>query len=324
MNSKKLKKYGSKKATIFLILGIALFIIGLFFIVIEVMNISKETKNPSNLLTAKANKYATLKTDVLPYLFAEYDTDEKSSKYYFAVDKDKLLYIVYLDYKTYTMMSNMDLEKNPMVLKGKTFNIPSDVKKIAIDVYNDEVKNIITNDNFEDYFGSVYLDVTYKYTGNDYMYIIGFTCIAVGICLFVLWIIYMIRTSKSLKAISKEELDSIAKEIDEGSDDYTAMRLFLTSRYLVDYSCGIRFISYDDMVWIYPYNIYRNGVLCNKSIVIYDSNGKKIETYRLSMLSKKNINIYDKCFEEITSKNDGLIIGFSDDNRREAKAIFKK
>lgn len=90
-----------------------------------------------------------VEVSTVPYVFAEYDKDEKSNKYYFLMD-DNYLYIGFLDYNTYQKLSEEEISKYPITVEGFTKKIPDEVIDLAIEVYNEEAQEeVLNNGNYK-------------------------------------------------------------------------------------------------------------------------------------------------------------------------------
>ena len=156
-----MKKY--KLLLIFILLAL----LGFVFLVLGVVSdINSKRLTYLNDL-AKISKNNTLKNAYLdvhtpPLVFAEYENDD--SKFYIVKDKE-YLYIVYMEDSIYDeVMNSKNLEDNPYRLEGHTNELSEDIKALAMEVYNDIFEeNIINEDNFDSYFGNVYLDANSSY-----------------------------------------------------------------------------------------------------------------------------------------------------------------
>ena len=166
----------NKRIKIEKIIGIifaTLLLVVALYIIITTLNKDENQKPSTALLNSQQLDYSYLEINILPYSFAEYKETKNKEKYYFALDKNNTLYIVYMDTSLYNNLEKIDLEKSPYTLIGLSYNIPQDIKKLAIEVYNEDFKNILTEDNFEQYFGKVFLDTTYIYQKSLLSYLIA-------------------------------------------------------------------------------------------------------------------------------------------------------
>ena len=124
-------------------------------------------------------KNSNLEVHSSPLVFAEYDNDP--NKFYIVQDEN-YLYIVYLTEEIYDEIMDKDLEKEPFIIEGYTEIISDDIKTLAIDSYNELMEEeIITEDNFKSYFGSIYLNTTDVYRHTDIFYYISLVLGIIGV-----------------------------------------------------------------------------------------------------------------------------------------------
>ena len=81
---------------------------------------------------------------VLLILFAVYEIDgeEEELKYYLVMDNDNYLYIIYMKDSEYKKLNVDSIETNPIKVKGLTKKIPNDIKELAIESYNEIMKEL--------------------------------------------------------------------------------------------------------------------------------------------------------------------------------------
>jgi len=134
--------------------------------------IKKETNN--------VYKNAYLNVYTIPFGFAEYDNT--TSKFYIVKDNN-YLYIAYLDEAVINgIMETDDLERKPYKVVGYTKRIPEDVKELAIEAYNELYKEEVVNkENFESYFGSIYLTTEDGHSNSEFWYFAAFTIAVLGL-----------------------------------------------------------------------------------------------------------------------------------------------
>ncbi|MDE5830975.1 MAG: hypothetical protein K2H53_05015 [Clostridia bacterium] len=154
--------------------GKTLLIVTLIFLIATVALIGtaiymrvEETSNPRDLgelienYEDKEGVYAKINLGYLPYGFAE---EDNSKYYYLAMDKDGYMYIVRITDGTYDELLKLSAEgKNEIEyeLKGYTFDIPMDLKRLAVSAGNEVFENMdLTISNIENYVGGVYIDET--------------------------------------------------------------------------------------------------------------------------------------------------------------------
>lgn len=161
---KTAKKSKNKKNKFFGICVIICIILGIAvgFLIFGILE-TKKVNNPiymNELINKEDNalKYANLNVYTIPYGFAEYENTE--GKFYIVKDED-YLYIVYLDDEQYKDIVKNDLQNEPYNIEGYTNKIPEEIQELAILSYNELLESEeVTKENFELYFGSIYLDAT--------------------------------------------------------------------------------------------------------------------------------------------------------------------
>ncbi len=265
--------------------------------------------------------FVSLQVTERPFLFAEYEEEPTSDKFYFLMDED-YLYIGYLDYYTYLELNTDDILEHPITLKGFTKKIPEDVKKIAIEVYNEELEEtILTEENFSEYLGLICIDTV---RNSSY----GMGPLMIGIGLFIASIIYfiffLIRLSK-WKEIEKMPIwENVKKELESSTCiNYDKMHLFLTDHYIVDGSRNLVIIPYQDIVWLYPYEQKYNGITHHSCLMVALLSRKKKKIAVLSGLSIKLKEQYSEIIQNIYQKNPSMLIGYTEENKQQAKDLYQ-
>lgn len=251
----------------------------------------------------------------IPYGFAEEGTDRH---YYFATDKEGYIYIIRVEDSTYEKLEAMCPSEEDGTLEyeftGFTFNIPSNLKKLAIEVANEDLyeKETFTNSNFEDYVGRVYIDETDRPDSSDADLAIGIGIIA-GVFTIVLIIAAISQFVNSRKALKDPELlEEIKAELQALDDNpYKKLKIYLTSRYVVSKYGGLEAIRYRDIIWVYPQIRYTNGVASGKSLIVCTTDKKK---HALASSGPNDASI-DEIMTEIRDKNPEVRIGYTKENR---------
>ena len=135
-----------------------------------------------------------------PYSIAKYEYDNNHA--FYIVFDGRYYYITYLSDELYEILNTDNLKEKKIKIYGTTALIPDEVRKIAIDAYNQglDEENQISIDEFESYFGEVYLNnVSLTISNNSYYYLslIPFTIS------FAFLIIFIAKTIKAKKVTSK-------------------------------------------------------------------------------------------------------------------------
>lgn len=323
VNEKKLEKNELK----ILYAGLIFFVLGFIFF-IWAFYITSNTKNYNLTLhdiikngDSKENQIVSLTVTEVPYVFAEYDSKEKSDKYYFLADED-YLYVGYLDYDTYKKLSSDDINTNNITIKGVTKKIPSDVIDIAIEVYNEELgEEFLTKGNYKNYIGEVCINTVSDLVNNAVQIVFGIIFVVISIVYFVL---YVVRKNKVKKIKNSSDWSKVSSELDSSNTvSYDKYNLFLTSNYIVDGLKGLTVIPYQDIIWVYLYEYRYNGIVCNRKIMVVTRDGKKQEIAGISGIHRSKNN-YMEILENISSRCPNALVGFNGENQKKIKEMLKK
>ena len=255
--------------------------------------------------------------------------DDTTDAYYFVSD-GKYYYMVYLKEADAKKYLKMDLSENPIKIVGTSRSIPSDVEKIAIEVYNDyllsEGEDKLTSDTFFNVFGDIYLDGTSTFSSKSSAFMaIGVMSFLGAIAVILIGVVIVLRFRKNIKSLSDDDLAKIEREMDsQNSFYYSKKKLYLTDNYLV--LMDGRFIAYNykDVLWMYPFEQRYNGVRTNKAIKIFTSDGKTNMIASISIATKREQAIYDEIWNGIVQKNPSIKIGYTPDNIAYFREISKE
>lgn len=322
-----------KKQKIFLWIGIlSIIITGIFFFygnkVVEDAEKNKESMH--NVILKKDsenfNKKAYLNVHTTPYKFAIYN--DTSDAYYFVMD-DKYMYVTYMTSADYNMLNKEDIKTNPVKIEGITKKTPDDIKKLAIDAYNEAMENEedkLTLNDFDNYFGSIYLDMTQSDGAiGDFQYLMGVIFGISGLVMFIIFIIYKMSFKKGVKKLDSSEITKIDMEMnDPEAFYYEKAHLFLTKNYIINFAGIFNVINYKDIIWIYPFVMRTNGIKTSQSIMVVSKDGKAKKVADIDVFTKGKKEIFDEIFNTIASKNDKIIIGYDKESQMKAKEELKK
>ena len=176
-------KKNKRRNTILLITSIIFLIGTVFLIYLGIENEKKKLPTPISLnsIIREGKKdndvYSYIDVNIKPYLFAVYESDgiEEDAKFYYVMDKDNHLYIVYMKEEKFNELNIDDIENNPIKVYGISKLIPNDIKDLAISSYNELMKDeYLTKENFYEYVGYVYLDTKTPVNDSSLYYIGAF------------------------------------------------------------------------------------------------------------------------------------------------------
>jgi len=261
-------------------------------------------------------KYVKVTMFSLPYKFAVKEEGETKQNYYFIYDQYNFLYITRLTDKTYQKIEekyNQDPENFSYELRGYIYNIPSQLKELALSEFNKAIENkTITNENFEDYFGKTYLDETLTpYTEIiGILFGIGILLDMFGIACLIAYIAMYIRTKKTLKKYNKQELQEELYNAEMSS--YSKAKIYLTNKYIISTVSGLTVIEYDDLFWIYIENRRQNGISIGKYLIAVNMKKKKINL----AYTYKNEDLLIEIMNKIKENKDSIKVGFTKENQK--------
>lgn len=272
----------------------------------------------------KTNVYSCVTISNIPYVFAETSTNKFEDKYYFVRDED-YFYIAFLDYNTFAKLNKDDIEKNPIEICGVTKKTTNEIRDIGIEVYNEAMEEeIVTKENFNDYFGEIYLDVTASISDDSIAVLVAILLGSFTIVVIPIVIMNKVRTNKAIKNISMEEWAKINNEAeDPNTIYYEKAKLYLTKNYIMDFSHGMTIIKYSDVLWMYPFELRQYGITTTKNIVIVDKNFKKHSIAGINNFGKAKEQ-FDNVLNTIMEHNKDILLGFTKENQNKVKELKKQ
>ncbi len=187
---------------IILLFGIVLGIWGGY----EIDKTSENAKSFSELLLSdeeKENQIATADVMYVPYQFAVQDGNNNS--YYIVMDED-YMYVAYMSNATFNALNREDISENPGKIEGMTKLATREIKELAVEAYNDAIEDEnykITIADYDNYFGSVYLDASEDALSDvGSLQITGcMTCLIIGFAALLTGIIKKVHFNISVKKI---------------------------------------------------------------------------------------------------------------------------
>jgi hypothetical protein len=304
-----IKKSLNKQNKKLLILTTIFLVLGALFIFLGIKEQKKDIGEPISFDTLyesedRTNKYAYINLITEPYLFAVYEQDgqEYDSKYYLGMDEDSYLYIIRMSSKNYEKLTSAS-ETNVIKISGITKKIQSDIKDLAIEAYNKGADTKITLSNFEDYFGTVFLDINDDPRNMAVFYILGGLFLILFISFGIARLIIKSRNKKLIKKFTDEEIYKLNNEILAINSEE---KLYFLTDHLVDLGNGCIIVKYEDILWAYTHEMRTRGILVGKTIMLCLKN--KIEEF----------------YEKLVSKKEDVLIGFTNENQKAYKELVKK
>ena len=259
--------------------------------------------------TEQEGELVSVTLSELPYLVATYEDQGVEDKYYILVDQHDMMYVALLSDQTYKEVEKQRKEKSTYTLTGQIYNTPQELKDIIIDMYRETGKDQVNTVNFDNYFGTTYLNTNkQKYSTvisviSVVIFILGLlTVIAGGMLVFS-----VVRTRMTLGKISSDTLNS-ELEMTELSK-FQKAKIYITPHYLVSVYLGLRVVKLEEILWAYI--SHSNNHIKMARLTIHLKGGKRIETMKCKMWME---DILREAMEELLKKKPELLVGYSYEN----------
>lgn len=272
----------------------------------------------------KDKKRSYININSIPYKFAVYDGIDEA--YYFVADKN-YMYVAYMDETDFKLLNDEDIKNNPKRIEGTTEYVTKEIKKLAIDTYNEAMENEedkLSIADYDNYFGSVYLDIrTESDTEGGFYYLLFIMTLIGGVTMLIIERIYVHKFNKGIKKLSDSEIMNLDNEMNSADAFYySKARLYLTNNYIINFGGTFRAIKYDDIIWIYPFEYRTNGIKTSQSIIVVTKDGKKNRVASIDVITKKKKEMYNEIFNTIASKNKNIIVGYTKETIKQAKELL--
>lgn len=314
------------KINILFIIGIILIGLTIAFTIIASYNVSKYQKNATylnDIIMEEDNKEeenAYLKVAYKPYSFAKY-TDIENEAFYIIYDGN-YYYIVYMNDNLFNKLNTDEIEQNPINIYGITKSTDTEIKELALEAFNEELDSDkkITIDDFNSYFGNVYLDTSITNNTSSVLYILAILSCLFAIIILAVYMSKKHKINKTLKQISDKELSKIEKEL-ENKDTiyYDKAKLILTKNYIISLISGLNILPYKNLICIYERNIKQS-----KELLAIDIKGENHIITGINELNKQSKEKLKEIKDTITNKNKDILIELTRENKKLLKERIEK
>ena len=314
----------------YLYLLIIFIALGSLFIAIGIFENRQNNKNYlylNDIIENKNNEenaYAYLEVSQAPYSIAKYENDEDNA--FYIVFDGRYFYIAYISNEVYEKLNVEGLEENPLTIYGTTTTTPTELRKIALDAYNEglEEEDQITMEDFNSYFGEVYLNNVSLKKLNSTFFIISTIPFILSLIFLILFITKKVKTRKTLTKLTEEELEKLEKEIDDDrTKHYKKYHLILTQNYILSFNQGLVILKYNELIWIYEHRLKQYGITTAKNIYVMDNTGKRYNILTIDGINKLANQILKEVITEVSNKNEKILVGFNKKNEEEIKELLK-
>jgi len=277
-----------------------------------------------------------LTDEVAIYGDVENEYSSENDRYYIAFNEG-YMYIVDLDFDTIDLLKPWQdylysteenaVEPEPVTIYGMTESIPSELKQVVLDFYNKgrSEEYQLSEDGFENYFGSVLLNVRRGPVDTSLQAVIIFIALLVMVILFILHIAMAVEKNRVKKYLKKNEYEEdLAHQLDDFVEEkHYKDRAILTKDFFVDLKYGgFAVFKYSDVKWIHIHNIKTYGVVASSSLIIYLNDGKtKLQALEISgKPTEEFMGILNKICEKVPAD---CLKGYTPENKKAFKQ-FKK
>ncbi len=315
-----------------LVIFILIIFISFIFKYIETQMIEKTNSQITDLNSiiisddTKVDKKAYVDICTIPYQFAVSDSNINS--YYIVSDNNNYLYIAFMSPEDFNNLNREDIKDNPIKIQGMTALTSEEIKVLAIDAYNEglDESEQLSMDDFNDYFGSVYLDMTLDSSNTA----------VVPSALFVLFLLFggagtilslyqLIRFKISINNMDITFLQELDNQMNnENAFYYSKAHIYLTDKYIINFNNRFVVIDYNDIIWMYPYEHRVNGIKTSKSIKVVTKDKKTYTIASIEPITKAKKDVFDEIFNTIANKNKEMLLGYTKENMSTVKERFSK
>lgn len=216
-----LKRFGKSKSN--LILTIVFIAIAVFLLAIGVIIDHRALPQGKELDdVTQENEYVQCKIVDMTDCFADYSVDGSVRDEYYMATDGNYVFILNLSKKQYKelekQVNELDENSEGIIVNGMSEKISTDLKKIAIDTYNEMYDEKLLNySNFDTYFTPYYVNAkkTPNDSGNMFL-MFGALSGFVGEIFLLCFVILYIRTRISIKKFAeKNDLAEFMVELDD-------------------------------------------------------------------------------------------------------------
>lgn len=279
-------------------------------------------------LDSKSGSYVYL--DVVGVSEWLYKVD--SAVYYTAEDAEGYVYTVRLSNTEYNTMWSQrrywDRESDdveiplPHRIYGVAQKISIGAKSNLCEVWG------LTSSEYEDYFGTLYLNATTT-PNEEKTAMYGVFALFSGMFALIILIVVMTPSGKLKKCLRRLEqngqLERAAEQL-ESQARYTVGKDIarLSEEYIYGKGTGV-VVRYDDIVWCYKQTIRRNFVVTNSNLLICTADLEKAPAIMIGGSDKNNE--IEQALVMIGQKNPMALLGYSQENQkayREWKKAMKQ
>ncbi len=233
-----------------------------------------------------------------PYVIGYYDDNEY---YYFAYDEYDDMYILRGDKDLEQQIIDAVERDGYFEASGSLLTLDDEVVDEAFNCYNEDRTDIVSREEFDDYFQGIGLWVGNK-TKEPAVLGLAVLFLVLGLLIFALTIKSYKSYRKVLKYITPEFSAVINQELDEPSTVVIdKMKTWFTQNLLVSAGPTLEIVPYADVIWAY---------FKEDKLVLWDKNYQMHEACVCSKKMPSKIEIFNNIIMMLQGKNPMLQVGF--------------
>lgn len=326
---------GYKRKYVNLVIGIFIIILAIgcsIYTYLEIDKVNKKIVYLDDLIVSeqvidnKINKKVSLEVKSVPYEFAVNDSTSSS---YYIVNDGKFMYVVFMSPSDFKKLNYEDIVKNSKKIEGISADVPLEVKRLAVEAYNESVKNDsdkISISNYNDYFGDVCLDMTKSDTiFAPIPYTMSLLLWIFGTIIFVSVLYEYIGYVGKVNKLNDDELNDLNRELnDSNAVFFKKSKIYLTDSYLIDLGSTFKMYKYEDILWVYRHEQRTNGIKSQSSLRVVTSDGKNRMLAAVNPFSKKSREEQIDLLNALMARDSNIRIGYTPENCAEMNLKFKE
>lgn len=297
----------------------AIIFVGLTIFLIAIGVILKYRAMPDPIMYLEAEKvgeYVECEIVDMTDYFAEYTVDGKTEKkYYFILANEGFGILETSDAKKDEIWEKVD-NGETITVTGMTEELSYDLKKIAIEEYNDLIEEDILNfSNFSNYFLNFVINEgedpnSVSEAGFGFAFVSSLFAIIFGI---IAGSRYFGSKSNINKYAKEMDLDDVVAQMKTAKYHNKITKTIITDSYIIGYTNKVIIQKIADLVWVYPNTVRTNGVKTAQSVLMMNKD-RKIVSVADSNFSKKQNEAFVETSNLIYTCKEKLLVGYTSEN----------
>lgn len=284
-----------------------------------------EAVDYGSLIEAHKDREHDYVTTTIQYIALFAERQYYDIRYYYIQDTENHVMIAELSDETYQKIEEAYLQSGGTLayeLEGYIFDLPDDVLPLAIqslpEVF-DMQGNVITDENYQNYFGATYLhEGATPRTGLN-AFLLG-TGALLDVAAVVFLALYLTSAIKIRRYAKKIDMQMVRSELQQAATlPFSQARIYLTDHYIVSVVNGLlRITNYQDLLWLYIKAAKQYSTTVNLFLVGATRKGRPF--YLATSLQEDLLN---HIMALIRERNGNILIGYTAENKERYAALQK-